>query len=156
MDNAPDGVVYFSFGSVIKLQHLPKNELEIILRQLGKLKQKVLFKWESDEKINVPSNIIIRKWFPQADILGNPKCVLFITHGGIHSTGEAVYFGVPMLAIAVFGDQLHNSLVMQNRGAAIRIKYAEFTEEVFEVALHRIINDKMLVSKNCLLFALNN
>lgn len=142
MNNAPDGVVYFSFGSLVKLSLLPKNELDIFLRQLGKLKQKVLFKWESDDKLDLPANVVARKWFPQADILGHPNCVLFITHGGIHSTEEAIYFGVPMLAISLFGDQLHNSLIMQNRGAAIRIRYAEFTEDKFETALHRIINDK--------------
>lgn len=142
MDNAPDGVIYFSFGSVVKLTQLPKNELDILIRQLGKMKQIVLFKWESDDATDFPPNIIIRKWFPQANILGHPKCVLFITHGGIHSTEEAIFFGVPMLAISVFGDQLHNSLVMQERGAAIRIKYTEFTEDSFKIALHKIINDK--------------
>lgn len=142
MDNAPDGVIYFSFGSVVKLTQLPKNELDILIRQLGKMKQIVLFKWELDDATDFPSNIIIRKWFPQANILGHPKCVLFITHGGIHSTEEAIFFGVPMLAISVFGDQLHNSLVMQERGAAIRIKYTEFTEDSFKIALHKIINDK--------------
>lgn len=142
MDNAPDGIVYFSFGSVIKLSQLPKDQFEIIIKQLGKIKQKVLFKWDSDEKIDFPSNIIIRKWFPQFDILGHPNCVLFITHGGIHSTEEAIYFGVPMLAISVFGDQLHNSLVMQERGAAIRIKYSEFSEDVFEMALYKTLHDK--------------
>lgn len=142
MNNAPDGVVYFSFGSVIKLTQLPQNELDIFLRQLGKLKQIVLFKWESEDELDCPPNVIVRKWFPQADILGHPNCVLFVTHGGIHSTEEAIYFGVPMLAISVFGDQLHNSLVMQNRGAAIRIKYAEFNEHAFETALNKIINDK--------------
>lgn len=141
MDNAPNGVVYLSFGSVLKLNQLPKKELNILIQQLGKINQKVLFKWESDEKIKFPSNIIARKWFPQADILGHPNCVLFITHGGIHSTEEAIYFGVPMLAISVFGDQLHNSLVMQNKGAAINIKYSEFTESSFEVALHTILNN---------------
>lgn len=135
--------MYLSFGSVINLTHLPKNELEILIKQLGKIKQRILFKWDSDDdKIDFPSNIIVRKWFPQADILGHPNCVLFITHGGIHSTEEAVYFGVPMLAISVFGDQLHNSLVMQNRGAALRIKYSEFTEYAFEEALNKILNDK--------------
>jgi len=142
MNSAINGVVYFSFGSVIKLTQLPKTELDIFLRQLGKMKQTVLFKWESDDDLDCPPNVIVRKWFPQADILGHPNCVLFITHGGIHSTEEAIYFGVPMLAISVFGDQLHNSLVMQNKGAAIRIKYTEFTEDVFEFALNRIINDK--------------
>lgn len=142
MDNAPDGIVYFSFGSVLKLTQLPKDQFEMIIRQLGKIKQKVLFKWDSDDKIDFPPNIIIRKWFPQADVLGHPNCVLFITHGGIHSTEEAIYFGVPMLAISVFGDQLHNSLVMQNRGAAIRIKYSEFSENAFEMALYKTLNDK--------------
>lgn len=142
MNNAPEGVVLFSFGSILKLTQLPKNEFDIFIRQLGKIKQKVLFKWESDTKIDFPSNIIVRKWFPQTDILGHPNCVLFITHGGIHSTEEAIYFGVPMLAISVFGDQLHNSLVMQNRGASIRIKYSEFTENEFEIALFKMLNDK--------------
>jgi len=142
MNDSPDGVVYLSFGSVIKLTLLPKNELRILIQQLGKIKQKVLFKWESDDKTEFPPNIIVRKWFPQTDILGHPNCKLFITHGGIHSTEEAIYFGVPMLAISVFGDQLHNSLVMQNRGAALRIKYAEFSEVALETALHKILNDE--------------
>lgn len=142
MNNAPDGVVYLSFGSVIKLTLLPKDELEMLARTLGKIKQKVLVKWDSDDEVEFPSNVITRKWFPQADILGHPNCVLFITHGGVHSTEEAIYFGVPMLAISVFGDQLHNSLIMQNRGAAIRITYPELTENTFETALNRILNDK--------------
>lgn len=142
MDSALDGIVYFSFGSVIKPSHLPKDDLDIFIRQLGNIKQTVLFKWESEHDIDFPPNIIVRKWFPQADILGHSKCVLFITHGGIHSTEEAIYFGVPMLTVSVFGDQLHNSLVMQDRGAALRIRYSEFTEHVFEIALHRILNEK--------------
>ncbi|XP_060872471.1 UDP-glycosyltransferase UGT5-like [Metopolophium dirhodum] len=147
MNNAPEGVVFFSFGSILKPTQLPKNEFDIFIRQLSKIKQKVLFKWESDTKIDFPPNIIVRKWFPQADILGHPNCVLFITHGGIQSTEEAIYFGVPMLAISVFGDQLHNSLVMQNRGAAIRLKYSEFTENEFEIALHKMLNDKSFKKK---------
>lgn len=142
MDNAPDGVVYFSFGSVVKLSLLPKDELKMFVRQLGKIKQKVLWKWDTDDKIDFPPNIIPRKWFPQADILGHPNCVLFITHGGIHSTEESIYFKVPMLAVSLFGDQMYNSLLMENRGAAIRIKYAQLTEDLFEKSLHRILNDK--------------
>lgn len=142
MNNAPEGVVFFSFGSVLKLTQLPKNEFDIFIKLLGTIKQKVLFKWDSDTITDFPPNIIVRKWFPQADVLGHHNCVLFITHGGIHSTEEAIYFGVPMLAISVFGDQLHNSLVMQNRGAAIRIKYSELSEDVLEKALHKMLNDK--------------
>ncbi|XP_050424431.1 UDP-glycosyltransferase UGT5-like [Adelges cooleyi] len=143
MDNSPEGVIYFSFGSLIRLSQLPKDELEIFIRQFSSIKQKVLWKWESDEHPNFPQNVITRKWFPQADILSHPNCILFITHGGIHSTEEAIYFGVPMLAISLFGDQLHNSLVMQDRGAAIRIKYSEFTEQIFADSLNKMLNNKL-------------
>lgn len=141
MDKAIEGVIYFSFGSVVKGTHLPKNDVKIFLRQLGQLKQKVLWKWESDDLPELPPNVIVKKWFPQVDILGHPNCVLFITHGGIQSTVEAVYYGVPMLAIAVFGDQLYNSIMMQSRGAAIRLKYIDFTEQQFGDALHKILKD---------------
>uniref|UniRef100_A0A2S2PCQ0 UDP-glucuronosyltransferase 2C1 n=1 Tax=Schizaphis graminum TaxID=13262 RepID=A0A2S2PCQ0_SCHGA len=141
MDNSPDGVVYFSFGSVVKGSHLPMHQVEMFLRKLGQIKQKVLWKWESDDLPELPSNVIVRKWFPQVDILGHPNCVLFITHGGIHSVEEAVYYGVPMLAISIFGDQLYNSIMMESRGAAIRLKYTELTENRFGNNLNEILSN---------------
>lgn len=143
MDNAPNGVVYFSFGSVIKAMHLPSDQVEMFLRCLGQIKQKVLWKWESDNLPKLPPNVIVKKWFPQVDILGHPNCKLFITHGGIHSTEEAVYYGVPMLAISVFGDQLYNSIMLQSRGAGIQIKYTELTEHLFKNALESMLNNNL-------------
>ncbi|XP_008186378.1 UDP-glucuronosyltransferase 2C1 [Acyrthosiphon pisum] len=141
MDNSPDGVVYFSFGSVVKGSHLPKHQVEMFLRQLGQIKQKVLWKWESDDLPELPPNVVVNKWFPQVDILGHPNCVLFITHGGIHSIEEAVYYGVPMLAISIFGDQLYNSIMMESRGAAIRLKYSELNENRFSDNLHDMLSN---------------
>lgn len=146
MDDASDGVVYFSFGSVVKATQLPKYQVEMFIRQLGQIKQKVLWEWESDDLPNLPSNVVVDKWFPQMDILGHHNCVLFITHGGgIYSTEEAIYFGVPMLAISVFGDQLYNSIMMESRGAAIRIKYADLTEHIFDYNLKKMLNDTSYV-----------
>lgn len=145
MDNAPHGVVYFSFGSVVKASNLPKYQVEMFMRQLGQIKQKVLWKWELDDLPELPPNVVVSKWFPQVDILGHPNCVLFITHGGIHSTEEAVYYGVPMLAISVFGDQLYNSIMLQSRGVAIRLKYTELTERLFIDSLHRMLNNTLYV-----------
>lgn len=142
MDNSPDGVVYFSFGSVVKGSHLPMYQVEMFLRQLSQIKQKVLWKWESDNLPELPPNVVVRKWFPQVDILGHPNCVLFITHGGIHSVEEAVYYGVPMLAISIFGDQLYNSIMMESRGAAIRLKYTELTEKRFGYNLQKILSNR--------------
>lgn len=60
---------------------LPKEKIDAFLNVLGKLKQRVIWKFE-DESYEVPSNVLIKKWLPQSDILGHPNVVLFITHGG--------------------------------------------------------------------------
>lgn len=46
--------------------------ITMLLDELAKIKQTVLWKWENDQLPKLPKNVIVRKWFPQNDILG--KC----------------------------------------------------------------------------------
>ncbi|VVC34923.1 Hypothetical protein CINCED_3A009476 [Cinara cedri] len=141
MDGSEKGVVYFSLGSIVKSSQMPNETVSLLLSELSKIEQTVLWKWEANEVPQLPKNVIIRKWFPQNDILGHPNCKLFITHGGVHSTIESIYHGVPMLAIPVFGDQLGNSLRAQYRGVAIQIPYFDLTHETFGNALYKLLNE---------------
>lgn len=70
MNSSNQGVVYFSLGSVVKSSSMPKETVALFLSELSKIEQTVLWKWESDELPQLPKNVIIRKWFPQNDILG--------------------------------------------------------------------------------------
>jgi MGT family glycosyltransferase len=45
----------------------------------------------------IPSNVRIRPFFPQLQVLR--RTAVFITHAGMNSTMEALYFAVPMLAV---------------------------------------------------------
>ena len=45
MDEAKDGVVYVSFGSVLQGSLVPQDKKTALLNALGKLKERVLFKW---------------------------------------------------------------------------------------------------------------
>jgi hypothetical protein len=60
---------------------LPEEKQQEILRAFAKVPYKVLWKWENDKLENKPDNVLIRKWFPQNDILGkvvNKPCPIII------------------------------------------------------------------------------
>uniref|UniRef100_T1GRG5 Glucuronosyltransferase n=1 Tax=Megaselia scalaris TaxID=36166 RepID=T1GRG5_MEGSC len=128
IDSANDGVVYFSLGSFMKCADMPKEKLTIIIDALGKLKQKVLWKYE-DESIELPRNVMIKKWMPQNDILAQKNVVLFITHGGRFGTLEGSYWGKPMLAIPLFGDQHTNIQRLKRQGVALSLDFLTFTSD---------------------------
>lgn len=64
---------------------------------------------EEDRKAIKPllDNVIVVDWVPQLDVL--EKAVLFITHGGLSSVREAIYFGVPMVVFPYGMDQPGNA-----------------------------------------------
>lgn len=85
MDDAPHGVIYFSFGSILRTSekvHLYGESFISVFRQIP---QRVLMKWEADQPYhNLPKNDMTSKWFPQPDILGNIKLYLFVTIAVMH------------------------------------------------------------------------
>lgn len=64
-------MIYFSFGSVVNMNDLPKEKTDIFLRVIGRLKQKVILKWiPTDSGVKLSQNVLTGSWFPQNDILG--------------------------------------------------------------------------------------
>lgn len=61
---------------MVRADTLPEEKREAFLHAFGKFKQKVLWKWENETMPNKPSNVFIRKWLPQRDIL----CKLTFNH----------------------------------------------------------------------------
>ncbi|XP_067012380.2 UDP-glucosyltransferase 2 isoform X2 [Anabrus simplex] len=141
MDGAKHGVVYFSLGSNVKSKDMPIAMRQAFLNTFAKLKQKVLWKWEDDTLPGVPDNVRIGKWMPQNDILAHPNLRVFITHGGLLSTQEATYHGVPLLAIPVAGDQIVNAQNAQARGYAIMLELEKITTESLSWALNELFNN---------------
>ena len=76
MDDAPNGVVYFSLGSNLQSAQMPESKRNVLLRAFSKLKQNVLWKWENDTLPGQPKNVKLGKWFPQSDILGKSLITL--------------------------------------------------------------------------------
>lgn len=74
--------------------------------------------------------------------IAHPNVKLFISHGGLLSSIEAVYFGVPIVGIPVFGDQKTNIATAVKRGYAQSIPFIELTEEKLTEALNEILTNK--------------
>lgn len=69
IENSPHGVILMTFGSTVKMASIPDNIQQTFKEVLAQLPQRVLLKYEEEMK-NKPKNVMISKWFPQRDILG--------------------------------------------------------------------------------------
>lgn len=79
MDDAPHGVIYFSFGTIIMTSDKINKYGENIMSVLRRIPQHVLLKWEDDQPYyNLPKNVRISKWFPQNDILGKHIITIWV------------------------------------------------------------------------------
>ncbi|KAF5300890.1 hypothetical protein FQR65_LT09053 [Abscondita terminalis] len=70
MNNAKNGVVVFSLGSFLRSDQMSESKRTTILNALAKLPQHVLWKFETENTIDLPKNVIMRKWLPQSDLIG--------------------------------------------------------------------------------------
>lgn len=69
LNSAKNGVILFSLGTNVRSDKLHKDKRQALLDVFGKLKETVIWKFESDIE-NLPKNVFVRKWLPQSDILG--------------------------------------------------------------------------------------
>ncbi|KAJ8711847.1 hypothetical protein PYW08_008801 [Mythimna loreyi] len=146
MDDAKDGVVYFSMGSNLKSKDLPDEVKTSLLKMFGTLKQTVLWKFE-EVLPNLPKNVHILDWAPQQAILSHPNLAVFVTHGGLLSTTEAVHFGVPIIGIPVFADQFMNVEKAVNRGFAQRVDLAYTMADTLKIKILEVISNKRYAAK---------
>ncbi|XP_057380501.1 UDP-glycosyltransferase UGT5-like [Daphnia carinata] len=145
-----DGFIIVSFGSILKGAEIPDNVRHIFMSTFARLSQRVVWKWEDKGILSddaVPANVKLVSWLPQQDLLGHPKARLFITHCGLLSKQEAVFHGVPFIALPVWSDQPINSQKASDDGYAIRLYWNNLTEEVLYQSIERILTDPSYAEK---------
>ncbi|KAI6216550.1 Glucuronosyltransferase [Aphelenchoides fujianensis] len=79
--------------------------------------------------------------FPQTKLLSHPRCLAFVTHGGMNSVTQGTYAGVPMLSVPLFADQTRNAAMIESRGIGIRLNKFELTADVIADGLRKILDD---------------
>nr|XP_014286413.1 UDP-glucuronosyltransferase 2B23-like isoform X2 [Halyomorpha halys]XP_014286417.1 UDP-glucuronosyltransferase 2B23-like isoform X2 [Halyomorpha halys] len=141
MNESKDGVIFFTWGSHYKMTNMEPELLKSLMSVFGKLKQRVLMKWENETLPGKPDNVKIAKWFPQASVLSHPNIRLFITHGGIHGTIEALFNAVPILGTPLFGDQYYNLKMVESSGMGLNIDIDTVTEKELTEVMDKLLHD---------------
>lgn len=141
LDSATEGAVLFSMGSIVQAVDWPIEKREALIKVFAKLNMKVLWKYENATLPNKPDNVMISPWIPQRDILAHPNVKLFITHGGLLGTSEAVTEGVPVLGFPVFGDQRMNLQRAVANGYGLMISIEDIAEENVSAALKELLTN---------------
>ncbi|XP_017482252.1 PREDICTED: UDP-glucuronosyltransferase 2B20-like [Rhagoletis zephyria] len=139
---APKGVIYFSLGTNIRSRNLSAKRRAILMEVFASLKQyNILWKFEDPELPGKPTNVFISKWFPQSDVLAHPKVKLFITHGGLLSTIEAIHHAKPVVGMPVFYDQHLNVARAQQKGFGVSIHFRSFTANQLKSAIVEVLEN---------------
>ncbi|XP_028660754.2 UDP-glucuronosyltransferase 2A1-like isoform X7 [Erpetoichthys calabaricus] len=133
------GIVVLTFGSMIK--NLTREKANLIASALGQIPQKVLWRYSGETPETLAPNTRLYNWIPQNDLLGHPKTRAFITHGGTNGIYEAIYHGIPMVGIPMFGDQPDNMVHMKAKGAAVVVNFNTMTSQDLVDALNTVINN---------------
>lgn len=129
---APNSVVYVSFGSIATVSELEFSEIA-----LGLADSQQPFLWVvrpgsvhgSELLDKLPGCFLealeergkIVKWAPQHEVLAHQAVGAFWTHNGWNSTLESISEGVPMICMPCFSDQKVN---------------ARFVSDVWRVGVH--------------------
>ena len=152
----------FTLGSLVQVSKMSAKTREAFINVFARLPQRVIWKWEASRPENVSVNVMMTKWLPQQDLLGNiritckyiltatiikytasghPNTRLFISHGGQLGIQETIYHGVPVLGLPFGNDQRTNLAKAKKEGFGILMDWKKINEEVLYEAINRLIND---------------
>lgn len=81
MNDSKNGFIYFSFGSMVKIESFPAKYIQIFYNSLGKIAPvRVLMKIAKSDELppGLPGNVHTLSWIPQVKVLS--KCFFIFFH----------------------------------------------------------------------------
>ncbi|XP_076291112.1 UDP-glucosyltransferase 2-like [Lasioglossum baleicum] len=145
LDESTHGCIYVTFGSMVRIETFPKPLLDAFYTVFKKIAPvRVLMKIAKKEELppGLPANVMVQPWFSQVTVLKHKNVKAFITHGGLMGFQEAVYFGVPLIGVPIFGDQHTNLKSAASMKIAVSLgSPSNVTVETLSYAIDKVLND---------------
>ncbi len=140
LDNEDKKIIYISLGTVF-------NDLvefyEDCFKAFKDVDAKVIMSVGKKININmfkeIPSNFIVRNYVSQLEVLRHTD--VFITHGGMNSASEGLYYDVPLILIPQSVDQPYIANRVVELGAGITIDKNKITPEILKESVVKVLSD---------------
>ncbi|GFE27008.1 macrolide family glycosyltransferase [Streptomyces nigrescens] len=88
---------------------------------------------------DIPPNFDVRPHFPQPAVLRNAAA--FVSHAGMNSTMESLYYGVGLITVPQMPEQAANAGRVQELGLGEQLDAATVTAESLRAAVARVTSD---------------
>jgi MGT family glycosyltransferase len=88
----------------------------------------------------IPANVEVRAFFPQLEVLRHAK--VFLSHTGMNSTMEALYFGVPLVAFPLQPEQEANARRVEDLGLGRRLPAEDLSPSRIRSVIAEVADDK--------------
>ncbi|CAL8328387.1 unnamed protein product [Merluccius merluccius] len=138
-DTADHGFVVVSFGAGVK--YLSDDIAHKLAGALARLPQRVVWRFSGVPPSNLGNNTKLVDWMPQNDLLGHGNTRAFLSHGGLNSIYEAMYHGVPVVGVPLFGDHYDTMTRVAAKGMGVMLHWKSMTEDELHAALTSVITD---------------
>ncbi|MBN1648143.1 MAG: hypothetical protein JW874_08930 [Spirochaetales bacterium] len=126
-------LVYISLGTIWK----NSRELNRIIRSIGGLDCDFIVSGVKDTGPDLPAHVSAHEHVDQIAVL--QRCDLFITHGGMNSASEALFYEVPMLIHPFQAEQRDVAARLEELGCGILIR--NFSPGILDLAITRVLGD---------------
>jgi UDP:flavonoid glycosyltransferase YjiC (YdhE family) len=88
---------------------------------------------------SVPDNFLVRPSVPQLDVL--QKASVFVTHGGMNSVMESLWFGVPMVVVPLMAEQAMTAGRVDAMGLGLKLEQSALTAQSLREAVNQVAFD---------------
>lgn len=156
--------IYVAFGSNVMLgskdinnivlgclKALDQGSIDGVIWGLGKTKRADFSEsFQLDEGVISKDSLFdhpqfrILEWAPQVTILNHPSTVMFLSHGGLESTFEAIVSKTPVLCMAFLGDQPRNAKKIELAGTGTYINRHTVDPSILAERMSTLLSDPVL------------
>lgn len=125
-----DACIWFFQALVNVMKYAGMQEMHLVLS--------VGLEFDAGLLGEIPGNVTVVDWVSQTDILKDASLV--ITHGGLGTIKESIYYGVPMIVFPMGYEQPRNAMLIEYHRLGISAQIENITEEGLISDIRYILN----------------